>query len=242
MHRKKSDKEFHFQNWFRECVTTAGITLTALGRNSYPDFVLPAPAEGYEIKGLAYPGREMDFDCNSQLPKGRHEERDVFYVFGRYPNWDDGTEQYPITDLIVCHGDFLNAANDSIHRNKSIRGFGSYGDILVRDRKMYVAPTPFALTEGTAGNSTLILPATTPVDDRRLAPVGELVRHEAERLLVGYSFDLRTNVLEGRFAENPQHGVAHLFRAYRLANGAGEIVRMRERTPPVTDRDSEEDA
>jgi|SRR5829696_8936912 len=32
-------------------------------------------------------------------------------------------------------------------------GFGSYGDILVRDRKMYVAPTPFALAEGTPAYS-----------------------------------------------------------------------------------------
>jgi hypothetical protein len=46
------------------------------------------------------------------------------------------------------------------HKNKSFRGFGSYGDILVRDRKMYVAPTPFALAEGTAHRRTLILPAT----------------------------------------------------------------------------------
>ena len=42
-------------------------------------------------------------------------------------------------DLVVCHGDFLNADHDYVHKNKSVKGFGSYGDIMIRDRKMYVA-------------------------------------------------------------------------------------------------------
>jgi aminoglycoside phosphotransferase len=50
-------------------------------------------------------------------------------------------KQYPIIDLVICHGDFLNADHNYIHENKSVKGFGSYGDIMIRDRKMYVAPT-----------------------------------------------------------------------------------------------------
>ena len=46
-------------------------------------------------------------------------------------------------DLVVCRGDFLNADHTYVHKNKSVKGFGSYGDIMIRDRKMYVAPTPF---------------------------------------------------------------------------------------------------
>ena len=65
-------------------------------------------------------------------------------MFGRYPQDPDG-KRYPVLDLVLCHGRFLNADNTYVHKNKSFRGFGSYGDILVRDRKMYVAPTPFAL-------------------------------------------------------------------------------------------------
>ncbi len=84
-------------------------------------------AEGFELKGLAYPGREADYDCKSQVPRGEHNGRQVYCV----------------------------------HKNKNFRGFGSYGDILVRDRKMYVAPTPFALTEGTAHHRTLIAQKTT---------------------------------------------------------------------------------
>ena len=41
--------------------------------------------EGYEVKGLAYPGREANFDSNSQVPSGLHNGRTIFYVFGRYP-------------------------------------------------------------------------------------------------------------------------------------------------------------
>lgn len=40
--------------------------------------------EGYEIKGLAWPGRERDYDSNSQVPTGYHNGRQIFYVFGRY--------------------------------------------------------------------------------------------------------------------------------------------------------------
>jgi hypothetical protein len=39
-------------------------------------------------------------------------------------------------DLVLCRGDFLNADHNYVHKNKSIRGFGSYGDIMIRDRKM----------------------------------------------------------------------------------------------------------
>ena len=227
MDRTKADKEFHFQRWFEARLTEAGIAFDNLGRNSYPDYVLPTTPEGYEVKGLAYPGREQSFDCNSQVPKGFHNERTVVYVFGRYPSWEDGRGAYPITDLILCHGDFLNARRSYIHKNSSIRGFGSYGDILVRDRKMYVAPTPFALTEGTAGNKTLILPAAMPVEDPRVELVGQLERVETDRLLTGYAFDLRTNTLTGDFVENPTKGTVHRFSAYRLKGAGGDPVFMR---------------
>ena len=64
MDRTKADKEFHFQRWFEARLTEAGIAFDNLGRNSYPDYVLPTTPEGYEVKGLAYPGREQSFDCN----------------------------------------------------------------------------------------------------------------------------------------------------------------------------------
>lgn len=99
--------------------------------------------EGYEIKGLAWPGRESTYDCNSQIPIGYHNGRDIFYVFGRYPKADDAGNEYLVIDLVICHGDFLNADHEYIHKNRSIRGFGSYSDIMIRDRKMYVAPNPF---------------------------------------------------------------------------------------------------
>ena len=146
------------------------------GRNSYPDFRLVAATEGYEIKGLAYPGRDASFDSNSQVPSGLHNGRTIFYVFGRYPKKSDG-DTYPVTDLVICHGDFLNADHDYVHKNKSVRAFGSYGDILIRDRKMYVAPTPFHLVEGVAHHHTLILPA----DEKRRPRLPQRWRTPAAR-------------------------------------------------------------
>jgi hypothetical protein len=210
----RQDKEFHFQNWVGSRLDDAGVRHDQNGRNSYPDFTLVDYPEGFEVKGLAWPGREANYDSNSRVPSGHHNGRTVFYVFGRYPAKID-EDSYPVVDLVMCHGDFLNADHDYIHKNKSFRGFGSYGDLLVRDRKMYVAPTPFALTEGTTGQHTLIVPAGYTIDDPRVDPAGELVRVETAELVVGYSFDLMANTLEPKLIQNPHAGQEHHFRAYR---------------------------
>ncbi|HKT01963.1 MAG TPA: hypothetical protein VJT31_20750 [Rugosimonospora sp.] len=220
-----SDKEFHFQNWFQARLDTCGLEYDQPGRNLYPDFRLVRFPEGYEVKGLGWPGREANYDANSQVPSGRHRGREVYYVFGRYPTDTRGLDEYPVTDIVVCHGDFLNADPDYVHENKSFRGFGSYGDILVRDRKMYVVPTPFALAAGTVGLSTLIVPSEFVPQSRDLMPVGELTRVEADELVVSYEFDLLTNKMTRHLAPNPRAGIAHRFRAYRR-KGEGEQQRV----------------
>jgi len=221
----RSDKEFHFQNWVAARLDDAGLQHDSAGRNSYPDFTLVHRPEGYEVKGLRWPGREASYDSNSRVPTGMHNGRTIFYVFGRYPPGTDDSE-YPVVDLVLCHGDFLNADHTYVHKNKSFRGFGSYGDLLVRDRKMYVAPTPFALTSGTTGQATLIAPRELTLDGR-LEQVGELVRVETENMLVGYTFDLRANELTPELAPNPSAGEEHRFAAYRLKGMGSGTVSMK---------------
>jgi len=226
------DKEFHFQNWFQKRLGSLNLFFEASGRNTYPDFRMVNSADGFEVKGLAWPGRERDYDCNSQVPSGFHNGRQVFYVFGRYPadlsqysTQIGGRRCYPVIDLVICHGDFLNADREYVHKNKNVKGFGSYGDIMIRDRKMYVAPTPFALTEGTTGLMTLILPEHTEIDGR-FQEVGQLVRVETSELVVGYKFDLRTNELSADKVPNPTAGTAHCFKAYRLTGQTTKSVSM----------------
>jgi len=230
------DKEFHFQNWFCQRLQNLSLHFEGSGRNTYPDFCLVEFPEGYEIKGLAWPGRERDYDSNSQVPTGYHNGRQIFYVFGRYPadlsdyaDQGNGRRQYPVVDLVICHGDFLNADHNYAHKNKSVKGFGSYGDIMIRDRKMYVAPTPFALTEGTTGLMTLILPENF-VSDNRYQAVGHLVRAESDEVVVGYNFDLRTNTLNADLAPNPSAGMEHRFIAWRLKEQTNKPVSMK----PIT--------
>lgn len=230
------DKEFHFQNWFQHRLQSLSMHFEGSGRNTYPDFSLVEHTEGYEIKGLAWPGRERDYDSNSQVPTGYHNGRQIFYVFGRYPadlsgyaEQINGKKQYPVVDLVICHGDFLNADHNYIHKNKSVKGFGTYGDIMIRDRKMYVAPTPFALTEGTTGLRTLILPEGFGSDER-FQVVGELTRIEAAELVVSYNFDLRTNELKAGRIPNPRAGTEHRFVAYRLKGEADKPVKMVSKT------------
>ena len=128
---------------------------------------------------------------------------------------------------VVCHGSFLNADNTYVHQNKSFRGFGSYGDLLVRDRKMYVAPTPFALAEGAAHRRTLILPADLSVDCD-LMEIGVLTRREVEYMVVAYQFDLRTNELETTLVRNPNAGCEHVFKAWRFKGDPEEPMTIRQ--------------
>jgi len=58
----RRDKEFHFQNWFNDRLKDTGFHHEMGGRNSYPDFRMVNFTEGYETKGLAYPGRELNYD------------------------------------------------------------------------------------------------------------------------------------------------------------------------------------
>lgn len=226
----RQDKEFHFQNWVSERLKETGLYFEKGGRNSYPDLRMVNFAEGYEVKGLAYPGREDTYDCNSQAPSGYHNGRTIFYVFGRYPA-EPEDESYPVLDLVVCHGDFLNADHDYVHRNKHIKGFGAYGDVMIRDRKMYVAPTPFGLLSGVAHLQTLILPeGFLPPDD--FQRVGRLVRNEAASLVVGYKFDLRTNDLLLDTLPNPAAGAEHVFEAWRLGDRPGPVPVIREAAMP----------
>ncbi len=228
IHRtNRADKEFHFQNWFQTRLGEVQVTYDPPARNSYPDFRLVHSPVGYEVKALAYPGREATYDANSQMPTGVHNGRTVYYVFGRYPRDPDG-DDYPVIDLVLFHGDFLNANHEYVHENKHITGFGSYGDVMIRDRKMYVAPTPFALTDGTAGQRTLILPSDAEEDvDERLESFGELVRVETDRLLVGYNANLRENTLTPQYIDNPSAGLEHRFTAYRAAGTNGPMVTMK---------------
>ncbi len=220
------DKEFHWQNWVSGCLKKTGHFFEAGGRNSYPDFRMVNFTEGYEIKGLAYPGREASYDSNSQVPTGQHNGRTIFYVFGRYPSQPDG-DSYPVLDLVVCHGDFLNANHEYAHKNRSIRGFGSYGDIMIRDRKMYVAPTPFGLVNGVAHTQTLILPDDFAVSEQYMQ-VGHLARIEAPDLIVAYTFDLQANTLAPTKIPNPFAGQEHHFIAWRLRSGPTQSVTMRQ--------------
>jgi hypothetical protein len=223
--QSNKDKEFHFQNWFQARLESKSIDFDEPGRNTYPDFRLVHECLGYEIKGLAFPGRVNDYDCNSQMPHGVCRGRHIIYVFGRYPD-NPLSNQYSVHDLVLCHGSFINADNNYIHKNRSVLGLGSYGDILLRDRKMYVAKTPFGLLEGVERQITLLLPESWPQPDNTKS-IGRLTRVESKMIMVGYKFDLTTNQLTATHAVNPSAGCKHSFIAYRPINVTGPSVKLR---------------
>jgi hypothetical protein len=239
LRESSKDKEFHFQNWFNKRLDEIGFNYEIGGRNSYPDYRMVKFTDGYELKGLAYPGREASFDANSQVPTGYHNGRNIYYVFGRYPKKPDGNS-YPVIDLVVCHGDFLNADHDYVHKNKSVKGFGSYGDILIRDRKMYVVPTPFRLVEGAAHQHTLILPSEVNPGEGFIE-VGDLKRVEAKEVVVGYSFNLKMNEITPEKVSNPNAGTEHSFHAWRLYGSTTSLVSMRDITLATIEAEADEE-
>ena len=211
----QQDKEYHFQNWVERRITAAGLKFQKLGRHGYPDFILSEHPSGYEVKGLAVPGRTADFDCNSQLPLALQDGRAVYYVFGRYPN--STSLEFPVHDLVLCSASLLNAETVNTNTNQSFRGAGSYGDILIRDRRMYVSPTPYALMPETVGNATLVLEGDSTPIPPQLRKVGQLERTEAPDVVTGYSFDFATNQLASQRASNASAGASHHFNLYRIS-------------------------
>lgn len=215
----QQDKEYHFQNWVQRRIAAAGLQYQKLGRNGYPDFVLTEHPSGYEVKGLAVPGRTADFDCNSQLPLAVQDGRVVYYIFGRYPNSKE--LEFPVSDLVLCPASLLNAETVNTNTNQSFRGAGSYGDILVRDRRMYVSPTPYALMPETVGHATLVLECDSVMVPPQLHKVGEIERREAQEVVTGYDFDFATNKLASRRVPNAAAGTGHLFNLYRMRDHLG---------------------
>lgn len=173
----RTDKEFHFQNWFEDRLRDSGVLFDRSGRNSYPDFTLVEFTEGYEIKGLAWPGRESTY--------------------------------------------------------------GSYGDIMIRDRKMYVAPTPFAIADGLTGARTLLVPSLWKAP-KRFKKVGEISRVEARYLVVGYEFDLGTNRISAKTIANPSAGKEHHFDAYQVVSDSDKAVTLAYGPPNLDSEDEEE--
>jgi len=223
------DKEFHFQDWIQNRLVETGLSYDPPGRHKYPDYTLVHHALGFEVKGLAFPGRVADFDCNSAVPKPTSNGRDVYYIFGRYPK-KVGAGALIVHDLVLCTARFLNADTNYVHNNTNFAGFGSYGDIKVRDRKMYICPTPFALTTGTERQVTLILDQGNTMDlgSDLLVKVGELERTECAEIVVGYEYDMRTHKLLAHTEPNPSAGLVHKFDAYKIRGVSDSPVQIRQ--------------
>jgi hypothetical protein len=98
---------------------------------------------------------------------------------------------------------------------------------MIRDRKMYVVPTPFRLANGLAHQRTLILPNDLEPGNG-FVEVGQLVRREADHLVAAYTFDLRANNLKSKTIRNPHAGREHHFRAWRMGRSGTAVVMAKD--------------
>jgi len=71
--------------------------------------------------------------------------------------------------------------------------------------------------------------------------VGEIIRKETDRLIIGYTFDLKSNTLSPQFVPNPHAGREHIFNSWRLKGGPEQIVKKRE-TISISTQDNRNDS
>jgi hypothetical protein len=237
--RSASDKEYGFQDWVRDRLVATGLRFQSSRRNSYPDLKLTDTPEGFEVKSLAHPGRNKTMDANSQPPGGFHDGREIHYVFGRYLRNPKTSLSGKVRDLVLYHGDLVDPARDHAHKNLSFKTFGRYGDVMVRDRKMYVPKTAQGILSGLDDELTLVLPASTG-ELPGLSILNTIVRREAGELVLRYEFDFASNSLTTETMPNPTAGREHTFNVYRPEGRKGPPVELRP--PAEVDFDAFDDA
>ncbi|GEM_PF-4858887 len=66
-----------------------------------------------------------------------------------------------------------------------------------------------------------------------------LNRVEADNLVVGYEFDLRSSEIIPRTVPNPSAGTVHSFDAYRLEKDSDKAVSLSAKEPDVAADDEE---
>ena len=196
--RSANDKEYFAQDWFKARLEEAKTAYEQQGRNSYPDFLVstPLPAEGYEVKSLAFTGgrpARQDIDFNSTIPSGCKNGQDVFLVFFLYEGAD--ADRRSVHTISVAHADLINAdhAVADEHVNVAVHGFGSYRDGFIRNRKMYVFPHPVTIDPSGLGKCRLIVPARWQVSHPKLIKVNTIPRTVAKDAVDSY-----TILLHGR--------------------------------------------
>ena len=79
-----------------------------------------------------------------------------------------------------------------------------------------------------------------PAEDS-LVEVGTLKRVEAAEIIVGYSFNLKTNEIVPELVKNPSAGKEHTFRAWRARGTNVEPVLMRVLDPSKITLEPEDD-
>ncbi|MGO9321308.1 MAG: hypothetical protein ACLQBY_10985, partial [Solirubrobacteraceae bacterium] len=225
--RSASDKEYGFQDWVRDRLVATGLGFQEGGRNGYPDLKLMDTPDGFEVKSLRHPGRVETMDTNSRPPGGFHDDREIYYVFGRYLRDPANSMSGQVRDLVLYHGDLVDPSRDYEHKNRSFKTFGRYGDVMIRDRKMYVPKTAQGILSGLDDELTLVLPASAG-ELKGLSIINTVVRHEAGELVRRYVFDFERNSLTTETKPNPAAGEGHAFNVYRPEGREGAAVALRE--------------
>lgn len=226
--RSKDDKEYHIQDWVEQRAIEAGCETKVQGRNSYPDFwmSLDDTTIGNEVKSLAHysngrPARR-DVDFNSTAPQPRVNSRDCFLTFVLYRQESSDTPLHGrVTTLCLTDISLLNADRDFLALNLSVKQFGSYGDGMIRNRRMYRFLHPVTLLEGFGieirDRSTLILPESSldRVEASRdgLVKIGSIERTTVPQRLASYRVNVRTGEIQPTFVEQQPQSV-HRFEVW----------------------------
>lgn len=235
--RSSSDKEFAAQDWAVANAARAGLDVTELGRHAPVDLHVGAPARiGVQVKGLTLArGRVRDtLDYSSTFPSPHHDDIPTVLAYLQlHPRLRPGgtvrTHTVCVADMALVQGD------DITTQNRSVAGAGSYGDVNVRCRLMYIGAQPVALAARHGididGIPSLILEqgdlTVGAAFERGLRRAGTITRPGVSRRLVSMTVFLDGSDPQPVF-ERTIAGPARTFDVWVRANPEGHAHRMAE--------------
>lgn len=217
--RSGDDKEFAAEDWVVHAARAAGLEPVPQGRHAPVDFTvetvvgpagddLPGGGGGgptasvpvqlaLQAKGLTSTAGSRvrsDLDYNGTLPQPRHDGTAVLLVYTELDRVDGirRAQSVVVADMALVQQDPHDA------RSSSVKGYGSFGDVAVRMRLMYVGAQPVALAAqqglDVAGCATLMLShgalTEQAASEHRLVRAGILRRTYSTRRLASVNFPL----------------------------------------------------
>ena len=188
--RSVADKEFPAEDWLAGAAERGGLAVAKQGRHAPVDFIVSddGASVAVQAKGLTRRGAaavRTTLDYNSTLPTPQYQGMPELLLYAEMGSGSDGC----VVETTVLADMGLVQQDCGVAESEPVKGAGSYGDMTMRLRLMYVGAQPAALLgeQGldVSGRSVLVLRSgavsTSAAAASGLARLGSVRRSFAAR-------------------------------------------------------------